>query len=171
MNEVIIIGAGPVGLLLACLLGQRGIRATVLERRIEPLAHSMAIGITPPSLHILKRLDLTASFVASGVHVRECHVHGLSGPLGKVSFREIDDDHRFILSLPQVTTIALLKQKLAEFPSITLRTGVIVQDLKQDAEQCQVTFPMKPMVRLKPSPRATSQAVMAVAVASVIGFT
>lgn len=138
MNDVTIIGAGPVGLLLACLLGRRGIRVLVLERRTAPIEHSMAIGITPPSLRILERIDLARDFVSQGVPVRECIVHGLSGPLGKVSFREIEDEHRFILSLPQSRTIALLREKSAEFPSVTVRMGVAVTSLRQGDVHCEV---------------------------------
>ena len=34
-QDVIIIGAGPVGLLLALLLGRRGLNVLVLEKRLE----------------------------------------------------------------------------------------------------------------------------------------
>lgn len=144
MNDVTIIGAGPVGLLLACLLGRRGVRVLVLERRTAPIEHSMAIGITPPSLRILKRLELACDFVTHGVQVRDCFVHGLSGPLGCVSFREIEDEHRFILSLPQSKTIALLREKVAEFPSVTIRTGVTVTSLRQGDAHGEVSFASDP---------------------------
>jgi 2-polyprenyl-6-methoxyphenol hydroxylase-like FAD-dependent oxidoreductase len=55
-----IIGAGPVGLLLGCLLGKRGVSVTIYEKRMGPPACSMAIGITPPSLDILEQIDLKA---------------------------------------------------------------------------------------------------------------
>ena len=74
--DVIIVGAGPVGLLLGCLLGMQNLRILVLEKRKQPLQHSMAIGITPPSLHILSKLGLTDEFIRRGVKVRDCHLHG-----------------------------------------------------------------------------------------------
>ena len=61
--DVIIVGGGPVGLLLACLLKKLGLRLRVLEKRTQPIAHSAAIGITPPSLQILKKLGLTEEFI------------------------------------------------------------------------------------------------------------
>ena len=133
--DVIIVGGGPVGLLLACLLKQQGLRLRVLERRAEPLAHSAAIGITPPSLQILDKLGLAAEFVASGLKVRDCFVHGQRGQLGCVSFREIPDVHRFILSLPQVTTIAILQKHLGQEH---IGLGCEVSDVKQFADHCSV---------------------------------
>jgi len=52
-GDVTIVGAGPVGLLLANLLGARGVRTLVFDKRTEPQTSSMAIGITPPSLEIM----------------------------------------------------------------------------------------------------------------------
>ena len=62
--DVVIVGAGPVGLLLAGLLGKNGISVIVLEAATTEINRSMAIGITPPSLEILAKLghlDLYAS--------------------------------------------------------------------------------------------------------------
>jgi 2-polyprenyl-6-methoxyphenol hydroxylase-like FAD-dependent oxidoreductase len=133
-HDVAIVGGGPVGLLLANCLGQSGLRVIVLERRIEPLAHSAAIGITPPSLHILERLGLLHDFLRQGVKVRDCFIHGMSGRLGCVSFRDIPDKFPWVLSLPQSATVALLQQRLADYPSVTLRLGVEVAFVEQQDE-------------------------------------
>lgn len=137
-GDVIIAGAGPVGLLTACFLGQSGLKVLVLEKRSEPIAHSAAIGITPPSLHILAKVGLDATFLAQGVKVRDCVVHGERGRLGCVSFREIPDKFRWVLSLPQRDTIALLQQRLAEFPNVELRMGHEVAEIEQKPDQVVV---------------------------------
>lgn len=72
--DVAIVGAGPVGLLLANLLGARGVRTAVFDKRPSPGTGSMAIGITPPSLEILKRLALDEVFREAGVPVRHAEV-------------------------------------------------------------------------------------------------
>jgi 2-polyprenyl-6-methoxyphenol hydroxylase-like FAD-dependent oxidoreductase len=133
--DVIIVGGGPVGLLLGCLLKQQGLRLRVLERRAESMAYSAAIGITPPSLQILDKLGLAAEFVARGVQVRDCLVHGQRGRLGCVSFRQIPDAHRFILSLPQATTIAILQKHLGQEH---FESGCEVSDVRQLEEHCCV---------------------------------
>lgn len=133
--DAIIVGGGPVGLLLACLLKQQGKRIRVLEKRTQPIAHSAAIGITPPSLHILEKLGLVDEFIAAGTKVRDCFVHGQSTRLGCMTFRDIPDEHRFILALPQVTTIAILQRHLgAEF----IETGCEVSGVEQFDDHCLV---------------------------------
>ena len=52
--DVIIVGAGPVGLLLANLLGANNIKTLVLEKNYKMNPGSRAIGISPPSLGILR---------------------------------------------------------------------------------------------------------------------
>ena len=137
-GDVIIAGAGPVGLLVACFLGQSGLKVLVLEKRTEPIAHSAAIGITPPSLHILAKVGLDAAFLSQGIKVRDCVVHGERGRLGCVSFRDIPDKYRWVLSLPQRDTIALLQQKLTELPNVELRMGYEVTQIEQQGQQVLV---------------------------------
>jgi len=131
-HDVAIVGAGPVGLLLAGLLGQKGLNVLVVDRRTEPLRHSQAIGITPPSLEILTRLGLDEEFVRRGVQIRDCHVHGQSGRLGCASFRDIPGPHRCILSLPQQQTLDLLEARVAAMPNVRLLRGVEVDKIEQD---------------------------------------
>lgn len=131
-HEVTIVGGGPVGLLLASLLGARGIRVLVLEMRTERLQWSQAIGITPTSLRILSRLGLDDAFVSRGVQIRDCQVHGESGHVGTVSFRKLTGRHRYVLSLPQMITQQLLEEEVARHPSVTLRRGIEVLSKKQE---------------------------------------
>lgn len=133
--DVVIVGGGPVGLLLGCLLKRQGVRFRVLERRAELLAQSAAIGITPPSLQILGKVGLAEEFIGAGVKVQDCVVHGESGRLGGVSFREIEHEHRFILSLPQVVTVGILQRCLgAEF----FEAGCEVSEVWQVGDRCEV---------------------------------
>lgn len=133
-HDVAIVGAGPVGLLLGALLGQKGLRILIVDQRAAPLTHSQAIGITPPSLEILARLGLAEVFVQQGVQIRDCHVHGQTGDLGCASFREIPGPHRCILSLPQQQTLSLLEARIATMPNVTLRRGTTVTRMSQDAQ-------------------------------------
>ena len=133
--DVVIAGGGPVGLLLANLLGRRGLSVLVAERRTGPPRHSMAIGITPPSLSILKRLDLDDEFTRRGVSIDTARVFENRRRLGDVDFSRLPAEHRFILSLPQSTTVEVLQDNLRKYPNIKLvhRVELVGQQQTDDA--------------------------------------
>ena len=77
-HKVIIVGAGPVGLLLANLLGSKNIEILIIEKELTRNPWSKAIGITPPSLEILDNLNLAQIFIKEGVIGRKAVFHGNS---------------------------------------------------------------------------------------------
>ena len=117
-TQILIVGAGPVGLLLANLLGQKKIDTLLVEKRSEASRHSKAIGITPPSLRILAQLGLEETFISEGVRITDAHVHGKKDRIGHLSFSALPGPYRFILSFPQRRTEEILRRKLESFPSI-----------------------------------------------------
>lgn len=137
--EVLISGGGPVGLLLGCLLAQRGIDVRVLERRNAPTWHSRAIGIHPPGLRCLEKACLAEAFVNQGVQVRRGHVFAApEQPLGSVDFGCLGGDYPFVLCLPEAISERLLAAHLDELSPAALRRGVRVLSFAQDARGCRV---------------------------------
>jgi 2-polyprenyl-6-methoxyphenol hydroxylase-like FAD-dependent oxidoreductase len=132
-TDVVIIGAGPIGLLLANLLGARGIPTRIFDQREQPLESSMAIGVTPPSMEILRRLGLDQVFQAAGVPVRHAEVHESRRRLGRLDFAQLKSDYPFFLSIPQARTVQLLHDNLAKFPCVKLASGVEFVGLTQKA--------------------------------------
>jgi 2-polyprenyl-6-methoxyphenol hydroxylase-like FAD-dependent oxidoreductase/protein-S-isoprenylcysteine O-methyltransferase Ste14 len=136
--DTIIIGAGPIGLMLANLLGKRGRNVLVAERRTHPVEGSMAIGITPPSLHLLKQLELDGEFTERGIPITMAKVFERGEFLGDVDFSTLPAKHRYILSLPQAETIALLKNNLANYPTVQLIDGMEFIEQTQTADGVRV---------------------------------
>ncbi len=129
-----IVGAGPVGLLLANFLGQRGIRCLLIEKRAQTIDWSRAIGITPPSLEILRLAGLHCEMTNQGVKVQEAVVHDDRGRAGSLSFNQIPSRYRFILTLPQSKTMKTLEEALQRHPSVTFQRGTELIKL-QSGEQ------------------------------------
>ncbi len=136
--DVLIAGAGPVGLLLANLLGQRGLKVLVAERRMYPPEGSMAIGITPPSLSILNKLNLDQEFIKRGVPIDIARVFENGVCLGHVDFSSIPAEHCFILSLPQSETIKILSENLWNYPCVRFLAGADVVDYKQTENKVSI---------------------------------
>lgn len=119
-GPITIVGGGPVGLLLACLLGQKGKEVRLVEKRTKLPESSMAIGITPPSLDILEKLDLKKVFLEQGVLIQQAEVFESGRLMGSLDFRSSES---YILSFPQFGTMKLLEQKALEFANVSLERG------------------------------------------------
>ena len=129
--DVLIVGAGPTGLLLAALLARRGVDVLVLDRRERPGTHSRAIGLHPPALAALERLGLAEAAVAAGEPIRSGRAHSGGRDLGRLHFARAWPDRPFVLSLPQSRTEELLVERLAHLAPAALRRGWEVVDLHQ----------------------------------------
>ena len=62
-SDVIIVGAGPVGLTLANYLGMHGVRTVVLERRDELIDYPRGVGIDDESLRAFQAIGLIDSIL------------------------------------------------------------------------------------------------------------
>jgi len=129
--DVIVIGAGPVGLLLANLLAEAEKSVIVFEADPDIPVRSMAIGITPPSLEILHTIGMDAVFADCGIQIEQARVHENGKEISGLSFSECSDPYRYILSLPQTRTIQLLRDKLATYPGSRLLAGWRVNSIEQ----------------------------------------
>ena len=121
--DVIVVGAGPVGLTLAALLDREGFRVLVLEKRTARSALSRAIGITPPSLRILATLGLDRPCIEAGLRIQDAIVHGNDRVIGDLQFHGIPGDYPFILSLPQSDFEAILEDHVTRHTRVTLLRG------------------------------------------------
>ncbi len=62
--DIVIVGAGPVGLLLAVCLARWGYRIKHIDNRAVPTLTGRADGIQPRSLHLLRNMDLKRQIMA-----------------------------------------------------------------------------------------------------------
>lgn len=137
--DVAVVGGGPVGLLLANLLARDGHAVALVERRVESRRHSMAIGITPPSLDLLADLGLACAFRDAGVPIRRAVVHENKVEIGELGFSGVDGAYRYILSLPQADTERLLETRLRTVSHAMLHYGWEAMDAREDRAGIRLT--------------------------------
>lgn len=137
--DVLVVGGGPTGLFLACLLAGSGVDVQVLERRTAPSDHSRAIGLHPPAVAALDRVGLADAAVAAGAPIRAGRARSRGRDLGALHFARAWPGRPFVLSLPQSRTEALLEQRLAQIAPRALHRGRDVTALRQGAGGVEVT--------------------------------
>ncbi len=138
--DVAIVGGGPVGLFLGCLLARHSLRVVVLEKRTTSHQHSRAIGIHPPSLEAFDEIGLTDALVEQGIKIARGLAFADGRPLGELDFSSGPPPHQFVLSLPQCETERLLTEKLRELDAGALRCGAEVTELVSNDDSVTLTL-------------------------------
>ncbi|MFG2994461.1 monooxygenase [Streptomyces sp. NPDC048257] len=129
-TDVIVVGAGPTGLLLACELALAGVRTRVIERRTEPQQDSRALTLHPRSLELMDLRGLAPRFLGLGRTVPGWHFAALGTPL---DFAALDSRHAHTLFLAQARTEALLAQRAQEL-GVGIQRGHTLTGLRQNED-------------------------------------
>src|SRR5215510_14126915 len=135
-TDVLIIGAGPTGLHLACQLLRYGIDFVVIDKNAEVTPYSKAIGVHARTLEILDQIGLAKEAVDRGTIATRARLL-IDGELrGELDFSDIGRDlspFPFVLMLEQSKTELLLYEYLQRHESHVLwRTEL--QNLSQHAD-------------------------------------
>jgi 2-polyprenyl-6-methoxyphenol hydroxylase-like FAD-dependent oxidoreductase len=134
-TEVIIVGAGPVGLMVAAELQLAGVSTVVLERAEEPTPHARALGLHARTLEQLAMRGLQQPFLSTGIRVPSWHFGFLPE---RLDLSVLDSPYPFMLAFPQHRTEAIIEQRARELGARVLR-GVAVTGLTQDADGVHVS--------------------------------
>ncbi|HYP45623.1 MAG TPA: rifampin monooxygenase [Propionibacteriaceae bacterium] len=135
MHEVIIVGGGPTGMMLASELRLHDVDVLVLEKDMEPSRQVRSLGLHPRSIEILDQRGLLDRFLA----------HGQMYPGGAGHFAAIDRPwpasldtaHGYVLGIPQPITDRLLADRAVELGAQT-RRGHEVTGVRQNEDEVSV---------------------------------
>jgi len=111
-TEVLIVGAGPVGLLAGVILSQAGIKCEIIDREERTAARSYACALHPATLELLDGLGLSQALVERGRRIRSIAFY--DGPDRKVeaTFTALSTKFPFVLVLPQSDLEQVLENRL-----------------------------------------------------------
>jgi 2-polyprenyl-6-methoxyphenol hydroxylase-like FAD-dependent oxidoreductase len=135
---VLVVGAGPVGLVLACELARRDVPLRVIDKLPEPTDESRAIVIHARSLEMMERVGVADALIASGVRTNAFEFLDGSETLGRVELGTVDSPYPFTISTAQTETERVLTERLEELGT-TVERGVELVGLVQDDDQVRST--------------------------------
>jgi 2-polyprenyl-6-methoxyphenol hydroxylase-like FAD-dependent oxidoreductase len=125
--DVLVVGGGPTGLMLAAELRLRGVAVTVLERDAEPSPQVRSLGLHARSLEVLAMRGILDRFLAEGTTYP---VGGVFAGVGAGAAVDLDSRHAHVLGIPQNTTDRLLEERARELGA-DLRRGCEVVGVEQ----------------------------------------
>ena len=137
--DVLVVGAGPAGLVLACELSRRGTAVRVVDRLTEPTEESRAILVHARSLEMMQRIGTVDALVASGIPATAAEFHADGGVLGRVPLDTVDSPFPFSVSTAQTETERVLTERLAEL-GVTIERGAEFVALEQNDDEVRSTL-------------------------------
>jgi 2-polyprenyl-6-methoxyphenol hydroxylase-like FAD-dependent oxidoreductase len=128
-HEVVVVGAGPTGLMMACELALGGVKARLLEERTDMPNITRAFAVHARTLELLDARGLTDELVPRGLQV-----HEIAPPGGAtLDLRELHTRYGMVLMVPQSGTEQVLQQR-AEKLGVEIVRGAEVVGLTQDGD-------------------------------------
>lgn len=119
-TQVIVVGAGPVGLFMAASLARLGVGVRIIDQAAAPGDKSKALVIWPRTLEQFDIHGAVAPFLKEGLKVTDVHLMARRRSLARASLGRLPGAYPFALFLPQSDTERLLSAEL-------LRLGVTVE--------------------------------------------
>ncbi len=130
VRDVIVVGAGPTGLMLAAELRLQGVDVLVLDKEPEPTKVVRALGLHVRSIEVMEQRGLLERFLALG---KRYEVGGFFAGISKSWPERMDTAHGYVLGIVQTVTERLLTEHAVE-RGAEIRRGCAVTGLRQDAD-------------------------------------
>ncbi|HMG31869.1 MAG TPA: FAD-dependent monooxygenase [Jiangellaceae bacterium] len=128
--SVLVVGAGPTGLMLACELALAGVRCRVLERREQESNLTRAFGVHARTLELLDMRGEADKLVRQGLRVPEVRPQLGRRPL-RLSLNHPESRFPYVLIVAQARTEALLEER-ARVLGVQIALAAQVVGLRQD---------------------------------------
>jgi 2-polyprenyl-6-methoxyphenol hydroxylase-like FAD-dependent oxidoreductase len=110
--DVLIVGAGPVGLFLANECARRRLNFRIIEENSSQSEHSKALAIFPRTLEIFDMAGIVAPFLEAANRVTSVAVMTHERTLAHMRFEPEDSPYAFVAMVPQNVTERLLVREL-----------------------------------------------------------
>jgi 2-polyprenyl-6-methoxyphenol hydroxylase-like FAD-dependent oxidoreductase len=128
---VLIVGAGPTGLMMACELARHGIAFRIIDKKSERSLTSNATWIQTRTIELLDQAGLAPRFLKVGHPCNAINLYIEGKPLVTIPLNGIDSTYPFILMLPQSETERLLIERLEELKHPVEWSSELI-DIKQE---------------------------------------
>ncbi len=112
--EVLVVGAGPVGLMTALLLAERGVSVEVIDEEENTETHNYAVTLHPAALQLLDDVGLANGLLNEGLRLDRVAIYGGGEPRATLRLDWLRADFPFLLVLPRLALERALEKRLKE---------------------------------------------------------
>jgi len=141
-SQVVIVGAGPVGLTAALLLGSRGVPVTVLEAEAAISQELRASTFHPPTLDMVAPYGITQKMLEAGLPCPTWQIR--LHPSGEravfdLSVLKDDSEHPYRLQCEQSKYCEFVLDAVRNLPSVSVMFATPVTQVEQTSDRVIVT--------------------------------
>jgi 2-polyprenyl-6-methoxyphenol hydroxylase-like FAD-dependent oxidoreductase len=137
--DVVVVGAGPVGLVAACELARRGVSFRIIDKLAAPTNESRAIAVMSRSLDMFDRMGIRDELESTGVKATNMRLMSGDSQLARVTFGGVDSAFPYSLLTAQTETERVLADRLSQL-GCTVERGVELVELVQDHDTVTLTL-------------------------------
>lgn len=137
--DVLIAGAGPIGLTAAIELRRRGIDCRIVDSASTPPQYAKAVGIQPRTLEVFENMGVSGAILDASVPMRGQIAFDGGVEVGRIELTLPPDVPYWFAGLPQYETERILAEHLAGLGTVVER-GVGLASFEQDGQRVAATL-------------------------------
>lgn len=111
-SNVLIVGAGPVGLAMAADLHRFSVPVRIVEKAAQRTDKSKALVVWSRTMELLDRLQLGPAFLSQGLKAFGANISSGKEQIAHISLDDVRSPHPYALMIPQSETERLLEEHL-----------------------------------------------------------
>ncbi|MGI9087400.1 MAG: FAD-dependent monooxygenase [Chthoniobacterales bacterium] len=112
LPPLLIVGAGPVGLMMACELARHGVPCRIIDQAAERSQTSKALGVFPRTLEVFEATGVIDQALAAGTKIFALNIRHGEKELVRIDLSTVASPYPFVFSLPQSETERILIEHL-----------------------------------------------------------
>jgi 2-polyprenyl-6-methoxyphenol hydroxylase-like FAD-dependent oxidoreductase len=145
-TEVLVVGAGPVGLAVAASLAGHGHDVTVVDRQETGANTSRAAVVHARTLEMLERIGVSERLAGLGIQARRFSIRDGDRELVPVRFDGLPTEYPYTLMVPQNVTEQVLLERLEELGG-SVHRPYVANGVSQTADGAEVTLDSGDMIK------------------------
>lgn len=141
-TDVLVVGAGPTGLMLANQLGRRGVRVMIIDRHAGPSRETRALGVQARTLEIYAKLGLAERAIGLGTRGTGANLWARGRKMARVPLGEAGKGitpYPFVLVLGQDDNERIMGEKLKDW-GLGVQWNTELVGLEQQPDHAVVTL-------------------------------
>jgi 2-polyprenyl-6-methoxyphenol hydroxylase-like FAD-dependent oxidoreductase len=138
-TQVLVVGAGPVGLTMAIELARYGVAVRIVDKAAQRTDKSKALVIWSRTLELMDRAGCTPALIAAGAPALGANIFAGGRPLARVTFEGIESAYAFALMIPQSETERVLETHLERL-GVRVERSVEATGFTQGPDDVDITL-------------------------------